>query len=119
MATVTFLLMALPCPLAAQDCGGLVSSNVEMALSRGANTESTSLNRIIGGQRVPIEGLPWQVLLQTPVIVVSVENQVHTKSFFYNITIPGTCEVQNESSTKAMRRSYRLKKLYPHCCSLN
>ena len=82
MATVTFLLMALPCPLAAQDCGGLVSSNVEMALSTGANTESTSLNRIIGGQRVPIEGLPWQVLLQTPV-VVSVENRVHTKHPFY------------------------------------
>ena len=73
MVAVIFLLVAsVSISLAAQDCG-LISPNVELALSRsrsgsegksrsGTDGSYESRNRIIGGQSVPTEGLPWQVL---------------------------------------------------------
>ena len=74
MVAVIFLLVAsVSISLAAQDCG-LISPNVELALSRSRSSSEgksrsgreegsyESRNRIIGGQSVPTEGLPWQVL---------------------------------------------------------
>ena len=52
-AVVLFFLSSAP-PLLAEECG-LVSSNVE--------TEVSADNRILGGAHVPVEGLPWQVVL--------------------------------------------------------
>ena len=52
-AVVLFFLSSAP-SLLAEECG-LVSSNVE--------TEVSADNRILGGAHVPVEGLPWQVVL--------------------------------------------------------
>ena len=77
MVGVIFLLVTLAsqASLGAEDCG-LISPNVELALSesRRSLTEGgfSDFNRIIGGQEVPIEGLPWQVL-HPPVSVKKVK----------------------------------------------
>ena len=52
-AVVLFFLSSAP-SLLAEECG-LVSNNVE--------TEVSADNRILGGAHVPVEGLPWQVVL--------------------------------------------------------
>ena len=73
MLAVIFLVMAsASLSLGAQDCG-LISPNVESALSdsrTSSDGQDESTNRIIGGRNVPVEGLPWQVL-HSPVVVLS------------------------------------------------
>ena len=67
MVAVIFLLMASSASqasLGSEECG-LISPKVELALSESRSSLTRGgrdFNRIIGGQNVPIEGLPWQVL---------------------------------------------------------
>ena len=73
MLAVIFLVMAsASLSLGTQDCG-LISPNVESALSdsrTSSDGQDESTNRIIGGRNVLVEGLPWQVL-HSPVVVLS------------------------------------------------